>query len=149
MASRMNEDRNIRKAGLKVTVPRMKVLEILEGSSTRHMTAEDVYRALMDAGHDIGIATVYRVLTQFEGAGLVTRHHFAEGHAIFELNRGMHHDHIVCNQCGKIVEFIDETIEAVQQRVAAREGFALREHALILHGDCLNPECPEKKGSAG
>ncbi len=139
------ESQDLRKAGLKVTLPRMKILEILESSEHRHMSAEDVYKALLEAGEDIGLATVYRVLTQFEAAGLVTRHHFESGHSVFELNEGEHHDHIVCNQCGKIVEFVDQTIEKCQEKVAKDAGFSIREHSLIIYGDCLDPDCPGRQ----
>ncbi|HHO68736.1 MAG TPA: ferric iron uptake transcriptional regulator [Gammaproteobacteria bacterium] len=140
------ESSDLRKAGLKVTLPRMKILEILETSETRHLSAEDVYKQLLDAREDIGLATVYRVLTQFEAAGLVTRHHFEGGHSVFELNEGGHHDHIVCNQCGKITEFVDETIEKCQHDVAKREGFEIRDHALIIYGDCVRKNCPNRPG---
>ncbi len=122
----------------------MKILEILETSETRHLSAEDVYKILLDADEDIGLATVYRVLTQFEAAGLVTRHHFEGGHSVFELSQGGHHDHIVCNQCGKITEFVDETIEKCQHDVARREGFEIRDHALIIYGDCIRKNCPNR-----
>ena len=124
----------------------MKILEILETSETRHLSAEDVYKQLLDAREDIGLATVYRVLTQFEAAGLVSRHHFEGGHSVFELNEGGHHDHIVCNQCGKITEFVDETIEKCQHDVAKREGFEIRDHALIIYGDCVRKNCPNRPG---
>ena len=141
------ESGELRKLGLKVTLPRMKILEILETGETRHMSAEDVYRVLLDAEEEIGLATVYRVLTQFEAAGLVTRHHFEGGHSVFELNQGHHHDHIVCNQCGKVVEFVDETIERCQEKVARKEGFAIRDHSLIIYGDCTRKNCAGlKKG---
>jgi Fur family ferric uptake transcriptional regulator len=139
------ESSDLRKAGLKVTLPRMKILEILETSETRHMSAEDVYKILLDANEEIGLATVYRVLTQFEAAGLVTRHHFEGGHSVFEMNEGHHHDHIVCNQCGKVVEFIDETIERCQEKVARKAGFAIRDHSLIIYGDCTRKNCPDFK----
>ena len=139
------ETSDLRKAGLKVTLPRMKILEILETNETRHMSAEDVYKVLLDAQEDIGLATVYRVLTQFEAAGLVTRHHFEGGHSVFELNEGHHHDHIVCVQCGSVVEFLDQTIERCQEQVANREGFQIRDHSLIIYGDCTRPNCPNMK----
>ena len=138
------ESQDLRKAGLKVTLPRMRILELLEASDARHLSAEDVYKLLLDAGEDIGLATVYRVLTQFEAAGLVTRHHFESGHSVFELNRGQHHDHIVCNQCGKIFEFVDETIEKCQHKVARKQGFDIRDHSLIIYGDCNKPACPNR-----
>jgi len=139
------ESSELRKAGLKVTLPRMKILEILETSETRHMSAEDVYKVLLEAEEEIGLATVYRVLTQFEAAGLVTRHHFEGGHSVFEMNEGHHHDHIVCNQCGKVVEFVEETIERCQEKVARKAGFSIRDHSLIIYGDCNTKSCPNLK----
>ncbi len=139
------ESSDLRKAGLKVTLPRMKILEILETSDTRHMSAEDVYKRLLDAREDIGLATVYRVLTQFEAAGLVSRHHFEGGHSVFEMNEGHHHDHIVCTNCGKVVEFFDETIEQCQQTVAKKAGFSIRDHSLIIYGECTRKHCPNLK----
>ncbi|MFZ0469318.1 MAG: ferric iron uptake transcriptional regulator [Thiogranum sp.] len=136
------ESSDLRKAGLKVTLPRMKILEILETSETRHMSAEDVYKVLLEGNEEIGLATVYRVLTQFEAAGLVSRHHFEGGHSVFEMNEGHHHDHIVCNQCGKVVEFFDETIERCQEKVAKKSGFSIRDHSLIIYGDCTRENCP-------
>jgi Fur family ferric uptake transcriptional regulator len=130
------ESSELRKAGLKVTLPRMKILDILENSSSRHQSAEDVYKALLDTGEDIGLATVYRVLTQFEAAGLVTRHHFEGGHSVFELNEGSHHDHIVCVKCGQVDEFIDETIEKRQQAIAKGLGYELTDHCLYMYGIC-------------
>ncbi|VAW82121.1 Ferric uptake regulation protein FUR [hydrothermal vent metagenome] len=135
------ESSELRKVGLKVTLPRMKILEILETSETRHMSAEDVYKTLLEADEEIGLATVYRVLTQFEAAGLVTRHHFEGGNSVFEMNQGYHHDHIVCNQCGKVVEFIEETIERCQEKVARKAGFSIRDHSLIIYGDCTSKNC--------
>ena len=139
------ESSELRKAGLKVTLPRMKILEILETSETRHMSAEDVYKVLLEAEEEIGLATVYRVLTQFEAAGLVSRHHFEGGHSVFEMNEGHHHDHIVCNQCGKVVEFVEETIERCQEKVARKAGFSIRDHSLIIYGDCTSKNCPNLK----
>jgi len=139
------ESQDLKNLGLKATVPRMRILEILENSETRHVSAEDVYRLLLDAGEDVGLATVYRVLTQFEAAGLVTRHHFESGHSVFELNEGEHHDHIVCLQCGHIEEFCDKTIEKRQRSIAREKGFALAEHALILYGDCTRDSCVHRK----
>lgn len=130
------ESSELRKAGLKVTLPRMKILDILENTSSRHQSAEDVYKALLDTGEDIGLATVYRVLTQFEAAGLVTRHHFEGGHSVFELNEGSHHDHIVCVKCGRVDEFIDETIEKRQQAIATGLGYELTDHCLYMYGIC-------------
>src|ERR1700750_2398362 len=127
------EGKDLRKAGLKVTLPRLKILEILESSTTRHLSAEDIYRTLLDGNEDIGLATVYRVLTQFEAAGLVTRHHFEDGMAVFELNQGTHHDHIVCLDCGRVEEFMDSGIEDRQAAVAVKLGFRLPANALILY----------------
>lgn len=132
----------IRNAGLKVTLPRVKILEVLEDNAARHLSAEDVYRALLERGEEIGLATVYRVLTQFEGAGLVARHHFEGGQSVFELNRGGHHDHIVCVQCGRVEEFFDEVIEKRQREVAEARGFRISDHSLIIYGDCTKPDCP-------
>jgi Fur family ferric uptake transcriptional regulator len=134
----------IRKAGLKVTLPRMKILEILEENAQRHMTAEDVYKELLARDEEIGLATVYRVLTQFEAAGLAERHHFEGGQAVFELNRGEHHDHIVCLSCGKVEEFVDETIEKCQAKIARKHGFNIADHSLILYGECTDPKCPNR-----
>jgi Fur family transcriptional regulator, ferric uptake regulator len=130
------EGKDLRKAGLKVTLPRLKILEILEDSATRHKSAEDIYKALLESNEDIGLATVYRVLTQFEAAGLVTRHHFENGMAVFELNQGSHHDHLVCVVCGKVEEFVDAEIEERQKRVAQERGFEITDHSLILYGRC-------------
>jgi Fur family ferric uptake transcriptional regulator len=132
------ESSELRKVGLKVTLPRMKILDILENASSRHQSAEDVYKALLDTGEDIGLATVYRVLTQFEAAGLVTRHHFEGGHSVFELNEGHHHDHIVCVKCGRVDEFMDETIEKRQRDIAADLGYELTDHSLYMYGICSN-----------
>ena len=130
------ESSDLRKAGLKVTLPRMKILDILEGSDARHHSAEDVYKILLETGEDIGLATVYRVLTQFESAGLVTRHHFEGGHSVFELNQGDHHDHILCVKCGRVDEFVDEIIEQHQRDIAARLGYELTDHCLYMYGVC-------------
>jgi len=130
------ESADIKKAGLKVTLPRIKILEIMEKSSTRHLSAEDVYKHLLEEGEEVGLATVYRVLTQFETAGLVTRHHFDEGHSVFELNQGAHHDHIVCVKCGLVEEFVDETIEQRQKDIAAKAGFEITDHCLYIYGVC-------------
>ena len=139
------EGKDLRKAGLKVTLPRLKILEILEGSTTRHLSAEDIYRTLLESNEDIGLATVYRVLTQFEAAGLVTRHHFEDGMAVFELNQGSHHDHIVCMDCGHVEEFVDTEIEARQDEIAKAHGFAISAHSLILYGRCQRMDCPRRK----
>ena len=130
------DNQEIRKAGLKVTLPRVKILELLESSSQRHVSAEDVYKMLLDKGEEIGLATVYRVLTQFEAAGLVTRHNFEGGHAVFELDHGDHHDHIVCVVCGKVAEFMDATIEQRQREIAREHGFEMADHSLIIYGRC-------------
>ena len=130
------ERTDLKKAGLKTTLPRLKILAILEASRVRHMTAEDVYKHLRDAGEEVGLATVYRVLTQFEAAGLVMRHNFEGGRAVFELNQGGHHDHMVCVECGKVFEFFDKAIEERQRRVAEKTGFVIDEHALYLYGMC-------------
>ena len=142
------EGKDLRRAGLKVTLPRLKILEILEHSATRHLSAEDIYRSLLGSQEDIGLATVYRVLTQFEAAGLVTRHHFEDGMAVFELNQGTHHDHIVCVDCGRVEEFIDSGIEDRQTAVARRLGFDIRDHSLILYGHCERRDCAFRKKSA-
>jgi len=139
------EGKDLRKAGLKVTLPRLKILEILEGSPTRHLSAEDIYRTLLESHEDIGLATVYRVLTQFEAAGLVTRHHFEDGMAVFELNQGTHHDHIVCMDCGRVEEFSDADIERRQESIAKKLGFDILEHSLVLYGRCQRPECPSRR----
>jgi Fur family ferric uptake transcriptional regulator len=139
------ESQDLRNAGLKVTLPRLKILEMLEHSTTRHLSAEEIYRQLKETGEDIGLATVYRVLTQFETAGLVTRHHFEGGHAVFELERGHHHDHMVCVRCGHVTEFEDDTIEQRQRKLAADMGFRLIEHSLIMYGECTREECPYLK----
>ncbi len=141
----MAEQQELRRVGLKVTMPRMKILQILEESEQRHVSAEDVFKILLKQDEDIGLATVYRVLTQFEGAGLVERHHFEGGHSVFELNRGTHHDHIVCVQCGRVEEFIDETIEGRQHSIASEKGFEIADHALIIYGNCLKQDCPNRK----
>jgi Fur family ferric uptake transcriptional regulator len=129
------ENQELRKVGLKVTLPRVKILQILESSEhgRQHMSAEDVYKTLLDAGEDVGLATVYRVLTQFEGAGLVTRHNFETGHSVFEIARGAHHDHMVCIETGDVIEFHDEVIETRQMQIAERHGYTLEDHALVLY----------------
>ena len=142
------EGKDLRKAGLKVTLPRLKILEILERSATRHLSAEEIYRTLIGSSEDIGLATVYRVLTQFEAAGLVARHHFEDGMAVFELVQGAHHDHIVCMDCGHVEEFVDTGIEQRQDAIAQQHGFAISEHSLIIHGRCLRTDCPHRKAKA-
>ena len=143
------EGNDLRKAGLKVTLPRLKILEILENSQTRHMSAEEIYKKLIDSSEDIGLATVYRVLTQFEAAGLVSRHHFEDGMAVFEINHGTHHDHIVCMDCGLVEEFVDPEIETRQTSIAQRLGFRIAEHSLVLYGRCQRDNCPRKQGRVG
>ncbi len=129
----MQQRNELRQAGLKVTLPRLKILEILEASKLRHMSAEDVYKQLLQEGEDIGLATVYRVLTQFEGAGLVTRHNFEGGHSIFELDDGHHHDHMVDVETGEVVEFMSGEIERIQHEIAKAHGFQLLDHSLVLY----------------
>lgn len=143
-----SEGQELKRAGLKVTLPRVKILEILETAEPSHLTAEDIYRRLLESGEEIGLATVYRVLTQFEAADLVHRHHFEGGQAVFELDRGHHHDHIVCIECGHVEEFYDEMIEARQKVVAAQAGFEISDHALILYGRCERPDCPNRPTTA-
>ncbi len=128
-----DENQELRKAGLKVTLPRVKILQMLESSDDHHMSAEDVYKALMEAGDDVGLATVYRVLTQFETAGLVVRHNFDGGHSVFEIARGEHHDHMVCLDTGKVIEFHNEEIEQLQKKIAAEHGYTLEDHSLVLY----------------
>jgi Fur family ferric uptake transcriptional regulator len=127
------ENNELRKAGLKVTLPRVKILQILESSDSRHMSAEDVYKSLIEAGEDVGLATVYRVLTQFETAGLVVRHNFDGGHAVFELAKGEHHDHMVNVDSGEVVEFFNDEIERLQHEIAEKHGFELVDHSLVLY----------------
>ena len=129
----MLQRQELRKAGLKVTLPRLKILEILENSEPRHLSAEDIYRQLLETGEDIGLATVYRVLTQFEAAGLVTRHNFEGGHSVFEMDDGKHHDHMVCIESGEVVEFTNDEIERIQKDIAKSHGFELIDHNLVLY----------------
>lgn len=137
------ENQELKKAGLKVTAPRIKILQFLENSQQRHMSAEEVYKALLESGEDIGLATVYRVLTQFEQAGMVKRHHFEGGQAVFEIEHGAHHDHILCVKCGKVDEFVDETIEQRQRAIAVQKGYSMTDHSLYIYGVC--PAC-QKSG---
>jgi Fur family ferric uptake transcriptional regulator len=130
------ENQQIKEAGLKVTRPREKILAVLERSERRHLSAEDVYKELLSGGEEIGLATVYRVLTQFEGAGLVCRRHFESGQSVFELNSGDHHDHLVCVKCGRVLEFVDPVIEERQQAIAAEKGFRIEDHSLVIYGIC-------------
>ena len=129
----MEQRQELRKAGLKVTLPRLKIYEILENANHRHMSAEDIYKVLLDASEEIGLATVYRVLTQFEAAGLVTRHNFEGGHSVFELDDGEHHDHMVEVETGQVVEFVSEEIERLQHEIAEKQGFELLDHKLVLY----------------
>lgn len=140
----MKDTKDLKTAGLKATLPRLKVLSLFEQSTERHLTAEDVYKILLNTGEDVGLATVYRVLTQFEQAGLLVRHHFESGKSVFELNQGGHHDHIVCMQCARVEEFCDEEIEARQRKAAEERGFTIREHSLYIYADCAKNPCPHK-----
>ena len=130
------DNANLKKAGLKVTAPRLKILEILQNAQEHHMSAEDIYRILLESGQEIGLATVYRVLTQFEDAGLVTRHYFEGGQSVFELDDGKHHDHLVCIKCGRVEEFVDKVIEQRQHEIAKSAGFQITEHHLNIYGVC-------------
>ena len=134
----------LKSSGLKATLPRIKILEIFQQTHQRHMTAEDVFKVLLNEGSDIGLATVYRVLMQFEQAGILSRNHFETGKAVFELNEGQHHDHLVCLDCGRVEEFFDEQIEQRQKAVAQARGFALQDHALALYATCTKVNCPNK-----
>jgi Fur family transcriptional regulator, ferric uptake regulator len=140
----MNRTDEIKNSGLKATLPRIKILEIFQKSAQRHMTAEDVYKALLTEDADIGLATVYRVLTQFEQAGLLSRNHFESGKAVFELNEGHHHDHLVCLSCGRVEEFFDPAIEERQHAIARDRGFELQEHSLALYASCIKKDCPNR-----
>lgn len=139
-----DNSKNLKSMGLKATYPRLKILDLFQNTETRHLTAEDVYRQLMSEDMDIGLATVYRVLTQFEQAGLLERHYFEAGKAVFELNEGGHHDHLVCLQCGKVEEFFDPEIERRQNDIARERGFQVREHALYLYAECLKQDCQNR-----
>lgn len=140
----MSNSESLKSIGLKATFPRLKILELFEKTDVRHLTAEDVYRMLIAENMDIGLATVYRVLTQFEQAGLLERHHFESGKAVFELNAGHHHDHLVCINCGKVEEFYDPEIERRQAKIAKERGFVIQEHALYLYAECVKPDCPNR-----
>ena len=133
-----SENQELRDAGLKVTLPRVKILQMLESSATKHLSAEDVYKALIEADEDVGLATVYRVLTQFESAGLVERHHFEGGSSVFELTSVEHHDHIVCSGCGRVEEFFDQVIENQQEAIAEKYGFTITDHSMYLYGLCAD-----------
>ena len=138
----MSKPNDLKEAGLKATLPRLRILNLFETSEVRHLSAEDVYRQLLSEGMDVGLATVYRVLTQFEAAGLLVRHHFEGGRSVFELNEGGHHDHLVCIQCGRVEEFYDADIEKRQIRIAVERGFRIHEHSLQIYADCIKKECP-------
>ena len=140
----MSTPHNLKNIGLKATLPRLKILDLFENSDVRHLTAEDVYKILLNEGMEIGLATIYRVLTQFEQAGILIRHHFESGKAVFELNRGGHHDHLLCLQCGRVEEFLDAEIERRQMKIAKDRGFSIHEHSLQLYADCIKHDCPNK-----
>ena len=140
----MSQPSDLKNIGLKATLPRLKILDLFENSNKRHMTAEEVYSLLKEDGQDIGLATVYRVLTQFEQAGLLIRHHFDSDRAVFELNQGEHHDHMVCLQCGRVEEFYDEEIENRQKEVAESRGFSIHEHSLQIYANCMKSPCPHR-----
>ena len=143
----MSSPSDLKTIGLKATLPRLRILELFEKSEVRHLSAEDVYKILVKEGTDTGLATVYRVLTQFEQVGLLIRHHFETGKAVFELNPGTHHDHLVCLQCGRVEEFYDADIEKRQIKVAEQRGFKIHDHSLHLYADCTKPNCPHKPKS--
>ncbi len=140
-----NNPSDLKASGLKATLPRLKILDIFQNSSVRHLSAEDVYRVLLLENMDVGLATVYRVLTQFEQAGLLHRNHFETGKAVFELNEGSHHDHLVCLDCGLVEEFFDEEIELRQHAIAKQRGFDIAEHALALYGHCTKQDCAHRR----
>jgi Fur family ferric uptake transcriptional regulator len=140
----MSSPEHLKTIGLKATLPRLRILELFEKSAVRHLAAEDVYKKLVEEGTDTGLATVYRVLTQFEQAGLLSRQNFEAGKAVFELNQGGHHDHLVCLQCGHVEEFYDAEIEKRQEQVAQQRGFRIHDHSLHIYADCTRPNCPRK-----
>ena len=142
----MSDPQSLKNIGLKATGPRLKILQLFETSDVRHMTAEDVYRMLINEKIDIGLATVYRVLTQFEQAGLLERHFFESGKAVFEINRGNHHDHLVCVDCGRVEEFYDPEIERRQNNIAEERGFHIQEHSLYLYAECTKRDCAHRNG---
>lgn len=144
LATAMTRAEDLKSSGLKATLPRLKILEVFQRSQQRHMTAEDVYKLLLAEDADIGLATVYRVLMQFEQAGLLSRSHFESGKSVFELNEGQHHDHLLCLTCGRVEEFFDAEIETRQRAVAEQRGFALQDHALSLYAVCTKPDCPHR-----
>ena len=139
----------LKSTGLKATLPRLKILEIFQAGKQRHMTAEDVFRVLLEERSDIGLATVYRVLTQFEQAGLLNRNNFESGKAVYEINEGQHHDHLVCLDCGKVEEFYDAEIESRQQLVAKAKGFTIADHSLSIYAHCTKDPCPHRAAAAG
>jgi Fur family ferric uptake transcriptional regulator len=142
----MNHADELKSSGLKATLPRIKILEIFQRAAERHMTAEDVFKVLLTDGSDIGLATVYRVLMQFEQAGILSRNHFESGKSVFELNEGQHHDHLVCVDCGRVEEFFDAQIEQRQREIAVERGFRLQEHSLALYARCTKADCPHRPG---
>ncbi|MFT4171619.1 MAG: ferric iron uptake transcriptional regulator [Rhodocyclaceae bacterium] len=144
----MATPQNLKSMGLKATLPRLKILDLFQRAEERHLTAEDVYRMLLAEQLDVGLATIYRVLTQFEQAGLLQRHHFESGKAVFELNEGNHHDHIVCVDCGHVEEFFDPSIEERQRQIAQERGFRLRDHAMHMYAECIKDDCPRRKAAA-
>jgi Fur family ferric uptake transcriptional regulator len=145
----MTKGDQLKSMGLKVTAPRMKILQLFEASEANHLTADDVYRLLLAENTDVGLATVYRVLTQFEQAGLLVRHRFDDDKAVYELNKGGHHDHLLCIQCGRVEEFYDPEIERRQKKIAAERGFKIQEHSLYLYADCVKADCPYGKPDSG
>jgi Fur family transcriptional regulator, ferric uptake regulator len=147
-APTMTNIEELKSTGLKATLPRLKILDVFQKGGQRHMTAEDVYRVLLDERSDIGLATVYRVLTQFEQAGLLSRSHFESGKAVYELNEGTHHDHMVCLDCGRVEEFFDGEIEKRQHDIAKAKGFAIADHALSLYAHCTKQACPHRAAAS-
>jgi Fur family transcriptional regulator, ferric uptake regulator len=145
----MNQIEELKSSGLKATLPRIRILEVFQKAAVRHMTAEDVFKILLNDGADIGLATVYRVLMQFEQAGILSRNHFESGKSVFELNEGQHHDHLVCMTCGRVEEFFDPDIEARQRAVAQARGFELQEHSLALYATCVRAQCEHRLKSPG
>jgi len=143
----MKTPQDLKSRGLKATLPRLKILNLFENSDVRHLTAEDVYRLLLNDGMEVGLATIYRVLTQFEQAGLLIRHHFETGKAVFELDHGDHHDHLVCIQCGNVEEFVDSEIEKRQANIAKERGFLIHDHSLHIYADCIRTDCENRKKS--
>ena len=141
----MNKSTELKSIGLKATFPRMKILELFDKAEGKHLTADDVYRLLLSENMDIGLATVYRALTQFEQAGLLERHHFESGKSVFERKAVQHHDHLVCTNCGHVEEFHDEEIERRQRRIAKERGFTIQAHAMYLYAECIRSNCPHKE----